>query len=350
MRILKYIIIWIVLLISTLSVFVVTQPDLIGVAMEKKIVMDRKLSFQYINCLKYWPHPSINVPVNKEDTTLFHFDFILQDQQYLGVVQKRASKPNKEIKFSTLINNVESLITINFLEKENKTVISWKLESNLNYLQKLTKMFGFFDPEKTAQNFLKFYSDELIQKMLSDFNFKSYETEGIVNLASFYAITRDTIGKKSDLEQNKIKLISSIQKTLDTISVKTIGKPILSYHLNKEGYLQTQVQIKIEPNEITSHYPDLFKYFEEENVLKLVFFGDVRKRTDLEKIIKKEIIAQDLIVNNLFKIMSIDRVNQEETKMPFEWITEFYIPVMKKQRIDTTVTNTNATPAINNIE
>jgi hypothetical protein len=192
-------------------------------------------------------------------------------------------------------------------------------------------MLGFFEPEETASNFLEFYSQELHQKIISDFNFKSHETEGVIKLASYHAIANDTIGRKNDVELFKSSLISKIEKTLDTIPVKRYGKPILLNSQSSYEIVQTEVQIKIEPSEISALHPEIFKFYEEQNVLKIVFQGDIKKRNDIEKIIRKELTSLELTSPLPFKIMKIERINHEESLMPFEWMTEFYIPVIKKQ-------------------
>jgi hypothetical protein len=329
MRILKYILLWVILLVASISVFVYTQPDMVDITLEKSIPLDKKLSFHYINHLKYWPKHEKN-ELQNADSLKLHFDFIIKEQNYKGFFHKNDYVINQQINFLAIVNNIESEITLTFQEKENNSLIKWQYVSDLNYFQKLSKMLGFFKPEKTANDFLEFYSQELNQKIISDFNFKSHETEGVIKLASYYAVAKDTLGNKKDIELHKTFLISKIKKTFDTISVKTYGKPILLNYQTNSGLMLSEVQIKIEPNEITSLHPDVFKLYEEQNVLKIVFQGDIKQRNDIEKILRKELTTLDLTTPVPFKIMRIERVNHEDSLMPFEWITEFYIPVIKK--------------------
>lgn len=329
MRILKYILLWIILLVVSISVFVYTQPDVIDITLEKSIPLDKKLSYHYINQLKYWPRHEKN-ELQNTDSLKLHFDFIVNEKNYKGFFSKNDCKFNQYINFIAIVNDIESEITLTFQEKENKALIKWQYVSDLNYFQKLSKMLGFFKPEKTANDFLEFYSHELYQKMISDFNFKSHETEGVIKLASYIAVAKDTLGFKKEIELHKTLLISKIKKTLDTIPVKKYGKPILLNYQANSGLMLSEIQIKIEPNEIKTLYPDVFKLYDEQNVLKIVFQGDIKQRNDIEKIIRKELTTLDLTTPVPLKIMRIERVNHEESLMPFEWITEFYIPVFKK--------------------
>ena len=334
MRILKYILLWLVLLLVTISVFVYTQPDRISFKIEKRVPIQKEWVALYIQKLKYWPVHSNNI-VNDEDSTHLNFDFIIQNDHFVGSFQKINLDEIDTLKLNTNINSIEADVVLSLNEKSNQTTMNWNFHCDLNYFEKLITMIGFYNPEKIAHKFVDFYAQELSQKIYSDFNFNSHETEGVIKLAPYFVVSKDTICRKSEIESNKILFIKELEKTIDTLQVQKQGKPILSYFKIENGLYQTEVQIKIEPNEKILLYPELFKEIEEQNVLKIVFVGDTKKNQNTDQIIKKELNIHDLTPNPRFEIMVIERINASETGMPFEWVTEFYIPVLKKQVIET---------------
>lgn len=331
MKILKYISLWLILLISTVSIFILTQPAEINLKFEKTIHIKKEWVHQYVNQFNYWPSFSNN-PLNSKDSSLIFFNFEINNKTFEGFFKKDKTDQKEKLTLYSEVNATIGTFQISFEEVSDQTVIRWDFQSELNYFEKFTTMIGMDDPEKRIHDFLTFYTHELHQKMMADFNYKAHEKEGVIPLESYLVIYKDTLCPKSKMESVKEHFTKKLSHIIDTLGVKKYGKPVMSYYKQANGLYQTEVQIKIKPSETSLLYPELIKEIAAQDVLKILFFGDLKKHQNTDFIIKKELKASDLICNPKFQIISIDRINKSETEMPFEWITEIYIPIIKKER------------------
>ena len=331
MKILKYISLWLILLISTVSIFIVTQPSEVNLKFEKTIPIKKEWVYQYVNQLNYWPSFSNN-PLNSKDSSLIFFNFAVNNNTFEGFFKKDTTYQKEKLTLYSEVNATRGTFQISFKEVSNQTVVRWNFQSELNYFEKFTKMMGIDDPEKKVNDFFFFYTHELHQKMMADFNYKAHEKEGVIPLESYLVVYKDTLCPKSKMESIKEDFTNKLSHIIDTMGVKKYGKPVMSYYKQANGLYQTEVQIKIKPSEKSLLYPELIKEIGVQNVLKILFFGDLKKHQNIDLIIKKELKASNLISNPKFQILSINRINKSETEMPFEWITEIYIPIIKNER------------------
>lgn len=331
MKIIKYISLWLILLISTVSIFIFTQPSEVNLKFEKTIPIKKEWVHQYVNQLYYWPSFSNN-PLNSKDSSLIFFNFVINNNTFEGFFKKDKTDQKEKLTLYSEVNATKGTFQISFEEVSDQTVVLWNFQSELNYFEKFKKMIGMDDPEKKVHDFLTFYTHELHQKMMADFNYKAHEKEGIIPLESYLVVYKDTLCPKSKMESVKEDFTKKLSHIIDTLGLKKYGKPVMSYYKQANGLYQTEVQIKIKLSDISFLYPELIKEISAQNVLKILFFGDLKKHQNIDLIIKKELEASNLISNSKFQILSIDRVNKSETEMPFEWITEIYIPIIKKER------------------
>jgi hypothetical protein len=238
MRIAKYFLLLILLFGIALMVFVFTQNG--NFEIKKSIIipnLDKKIVFNYLEDFKNW-----NDFINDSDKSKYNKkQFYWKNQKYTLIDKYK----NEILHINYTKDENDSKLKIEF-EKQNKsTKLSWNIKGNYTYKEKFSAFFyGNNDKNLTTKinNYLKLINNNL-QKEHFYFKIK-YEP---ITLLPEQTITYKTINCSISNQEKEIsKNFKLIQKTLDSLNVKSIKKPFIIYNWKDIATQNTQFKICLE--------------------------------------------------------------------------------------------------------
>ncbi len=311
MKIAKYLILLLLLIAGTISVFVATKDGKYSVKRSKLIDLPRETVYKYVSDRKNWD--SIN-PWKEEKLKLIDF----QNPDDTTVIQK------------ILLNEIENNLTLKIKDTlSKKTLLEWSTDGNLSFRDKFLSIIG----KGTKNNFDNRFDEGLnsvntiLTREIKSFTVK---LEGFVRLDTIFYIQRPLACKTEDLPKQIKSQLPKLNQLLVNANVTAKGSPFIIYHKKDtiNDIITFSVALPTEKKVYTTSESDIFNG-------QTNPFGAVKASLTGNYVNKKEAIAKinEFIKKNkleqspTYKVIEFIPKNVLTEKSASTWVTEIYIPV-----------------------
>jgi effector-binding domain-containing protein len=351
MRILKYILLLVLLIILAFSVYLSTQDGTFSVTKSKLINLNKSTLFQYVNDYQNWETfyylndktRKVNYPKNTLGVG-GAFDWIGTNGN--GSVKTIFIKENDSIAQKVSRNNNLWDAYITFKDTVGGTKVTWNTSGKLNFMEKLESLFsgGFENKlsndfennlvalEKVLSKEISTYSIDL--KGIVEVSHQKYlKREGQSSISGFYTVLQEVMPLLySFVHENKIKTNRQKFVVFDNYDV-TNDKVDFAIATTLNEIIYTTPESEFTVDSIQSH-----------RALKIVLKGDYSHSKEAwDKgfdYLKKNNLEQNY--NGAFREVYVK--NRTYVKQPSQWITEIYMPVIQKANAINQEVSPSATP------
>lgn len=311
MKIAKYLILLLLLIAGTISVFVATKDGKYSVKRSKLIDLPRETVYKYVSDRKNWD--SIN-PWKEENLKLIDF----QSPDDTTVTQK------------ILLNEIENNLTLKIKDTLSKrTLLEWSTEGSMSFRDKFLSIIG----KGTKNNFDNRFDNGLnsVNTILTrEIKSFSVKLEGFVRLDTIFYIQRPLACKTEDLPKQIKSQLPKLKQLLVNANVTAKGSPFIIYHKKDtiHDIITFSVALPTEKKVYTTSESDIFNgQTNPFGAVKATLTGNyINKKEALSKInefIKKNKLEQ----SPTYKVIEFIPKNILTEKSASTWITEIYVPV-----------------------
>lgn len=350
MRILKYILLLILLILLALSVYISTKEGDFSVTKSKVINIEKSTLFQYINDYQNWESFLVvndkNIKVNRPNNTVgVGGSFNWKSTNGNGSVETTYLKENDSIAQKVSWNGKESNDYITFKDTVGGTKLTWNSKGKLNFMGKIESFFsnGF-------ENKLGSYFDNnliALEKVLhKEISTYAINLDGIVEvphqkylkrlgestISGFYSVLQESMPllynfvRENNIKTNKQKFV-----VFDKYDVAN-DKVDFSIASTLMEIIYTTPESEFTVDSIMPH-----------RALKITLKGDYSHSKEAwDKgldYLKKNNLEQNY--SGTFREVYVK--NNTDVKQPSQWLTEIYIPVKQQSSKPINVVPVNAT-------
>ena len=336
MRIVKYILLLILLVLVAFLVYLSTQEDNLSVTKSKIFKIEKSTLFQYVNDYQNWESflnlDKKNLQFKYPQNTIGQGSSLLwQNSSGSGIFETTFLKENDSIaqKVSWNDNIWDAYIT--FKDTVGGTKVTWNSTAKLDFIGKLKSIFSGGFENNLASNFennLVALGNALNKEILN----YSIDIEGIVNISHQKYLKRKGesthAGFYTVLQESMPLLTNFVQEN----KIKTNKERFVIF--NKHDIAENKVDYSIATTltEIIYTTPDsefIIDSIQPHQALKIILRGDYAHSKEAwdkgYKYLKKNNLEQNY--NGAFREVYIK--NRNDVKQPSQWITEIYIPIQQ---------------------
>lgn len=345
MRILKYILLLILLLIIGLTVFVSTQKADYNVITSKVIKTPKNTLYSYINDFRNWE--SFDSKLISDQSISYVYPETTSGKgasfSWKGVTDGKMktlfTKENDSIFINKYENGEKSEVAFKFKDTIGGTKVTWQSKGKLDFKSKVLSFFnGGINSVVGNDNEL---SLENLNKTLNyELNTFSIKVNGIVNRAGTFYLKQSIVSREKNVNKNIKILLPRMTKFVDKNKITTNGKPFILYtkYDRINDLIGLSVCIPVRDSIFISAGSDMQSgQLPAYSALKATLTGDY---SHSQKVWKKgyEYLAKNKLERNpTLQIIEVYTKNSLDVKTPSKWITETYIPITPKTVIPKTV-------------
>ncbi len=341
MKILKYILLLLVLVAISVTVFVATQDGKYTIKNEREINLPKSTVFNYIADLKNWDTWHPDATQKSEVDSIYRG---LGGSLQWGDVQVKLNKyhPNDSLAF--VFENQPSLseYLFSFAEKNEGTVLTLKSSGEMDFMTKLQVLFQGKDAVLGEAN-VKTLNDinYFLTRELSTF---SVQNVGLILLPETFYIKKEVESDLKNLGMSIFGAIESLKKFVkDNPDIKISGDPfsVFSEVDFISGKLHYEVCLPIKDEIFTSPGSDIISGKHEATYgYKTIMVGDY---SHSDKAWAENALAVEeygLTPHESIKSISVYNTSVLDTQKPSEWVTEIITPVNESTLPEKTTTDT----------
>ena len=351
MRILKYILLLILLILLAFSVYLSTKEGSFSVTKSKVINIDKSALFQYVNDYQNWEsfcglddkEMKINYPKN---TIGVGGSFSWSGTDGEGVVKTIYLKENDSIAQKVNWNGESGDAYITFKDTIGGTKVTMNSSGELDFMGKLQSLFyGGFEKKLGAdfENNLATL-DKVLRKEISTY---SIDLNGIVEVLPQKYLKRKGESKVSDFYSVLQKSLPMLHNFVSDNKIKTNNQKFVVFDTYDVAKNKTVFSIATTLKEIIYTTPEsefTVDSIQPHQALKIVLKGDYSHSKEAwDKgfdYLKKNNLDQNF--NGAFREVYVK--NRADVKQPSQWLTEIYIPVKQQTSRVIAPSVVNSTP------
>uniref|UniRef100_UPI004048EC3C hypothetical protein n=1 Tax=Flavobacterium sp. TaxID=239 RepID=UPI004048EC3C len=305
MKIIKYLLLWFILIATAIMVFVGVETSEIAVKKTIFLNQPKEIVLPFFANFNYWTTENFDYELNansQNDLLFFEFD----DRKY------------------------KATITIKDSLKGTKVIL--KTARDLSFFEKFNRMFFI---ENKKQYLTKFIEEQLIglQTNLSKkINRYDFTIQNIVEIPEAYVIEKDTLVIPEQIFNCKQKLENELNLLAYLNKLKTAQEPLF-YATKSATKINLKVQKIVQFDSLwRDSIPTMVTLRKPISTIKMEVQGVFSGLKKHENNIRRTLDTLDYEVISFDYYLQKDKINIENSAMPFEWLTEIYLPIQKKQK------------------
>jgi hypothetical protein len=334
MKLFKYLFLLFLLFTLAFVVFVATQPTTYNIKRTKQINMPVQMVFDYVNDYNNWSE------WQKFDNSE-KLDFKLSK----NTVGKNASVVwDKTNSLKTTFISKDSIVQI-FVEDDNKQTLHWKfnktnsgtntvvtIKGDLTFKEKIFSVLNFGITSYVGPQIEKGL-DEINNYLVNELGNFKLELTGVVSKTETNFIERKDSCNVKDFPKHSKELLKSIKEFIKQNEIETVGQPFVIFKGNPtSGFMNYSLCVPVRDEILTTPESQIqgnnFKSF---LAVKSTLIGDYSHIKDAWAKSRAYMVKNKLIEDLQGTYIGIYKKSYPEIKEPSKWVTEFYIPLLKKK-------------------
>ncbi|MDT0644443.1 GyrI-like domain-containing protein [Zunongwangia sp. F363] len=342
MKIFKYLLFLILILIIGTSIYVATLKGDFQVEETRLINAPQEVVFNEVNELRNWQDwepwsgDAQDMIVNYGDTTSGENATYAWKSESMGNGKITTTKANpfssiqQKITFETSFGESSSDVYWNFEETENGTQVTWGMKGEQSFMEKAAFMFR--DESITEMMRPEFAEglQNMEQAIEKKMNVYSINVDGITQHGGGYYMYTTTASKVSQIDEKMGNMIEDIAAYMDQNNIERTGNPFVLYNeWNQENNSAIFSAAYFTPSEVITpaESPVLTGYMPNQKVVKTTLKGNYDKLQETWDRAYAFIQENDLQLSTEEKAFEVYLVGPDKSKNPADWVTSIYIPV-----------------------
>ncbi len=336
MKVLKYLLLLILLLIFGLTVFIATQKGTYSITRTKLISASPTTVFNYVNDLHNWENFYALKMENKSLRMSFPGPTIgrggamfWRDQDDTGYIKTTASNPTKSIVQTCEYEGNDAKLHWTFIDSVGQTKATLRIDGEMNFKFKVYATFTG-GAEKILAGLAERSLDNLESSLDKEMNVFKAEITGIVTGPSGFYLGQRIRSKSSNVALNLRIMVPKLVRFFTKNNIPITGKPFVIYHstdvvdqivdMTVCMPMVNEIFIK-SPSDVVSGKLEPF------TAVKTMVTGDYSHLENgwqnSREYLKKNNIAPSAALPKIERYVR----GADETRRPSEWITELFMPV-----------------------
>jgi effector-binding domain-containing protein len=349
MKILKYLLFLLLIVIIGASVYFGTKDGKFNVASTKTIEAPTNLIFEQVNDYKYWQvwgpwmETDPNIKMNFAENTVGEGASYSWESDIAGNGSMKTIKVAEydsilqKITFYTPLGDSESDVYWRFNPADNgATEVTWGMKGEHTFIEKIFMSFQ----KEDFETMLKKMNDkglENIEKVVQE-EMKKYNIthEGIKEYGGGYYLFTTTASKIDELGEKMGPMLGKINAFMQQNNIQQSGMPFTIYNEWDEmnGTTIFSPAIPVKERIIITEGDVLCGFMEPLSAVKVVLTGNYENLGEAHKKAMDYIKDNKLVLNPKQPMFEVYANDPGEFPNPADWITEIYYPIFRDLRVD----------------
>lgn len=349
MRILKYILLLLVLIVVAGLVYFSTLSGAYQVSRSKVLHIDKSTVFQYINDYRNWEDwcalKDFDSSVKyyySEKTIGEGSTFEWKGSSFSGKLKTIYIKENDSITQKQSINNVEANAYITLKDTFNGTKIVWNCKGTLDFWGKIKTFFFENQEDKIGAVFEKslYKLQDVLHHEISRY---SIEENGIVSLPKEYFLKQKVELNPENFYSNLQQLMPELENFAVSNSISSSQPSFISYTSNNisKNPLRLEIGVPIKEVIFTSQESQFTcDSIPAHQAIKITLKGDYSHTRKAWKKAMEYLLKNKLEASDKLSYREVYVKNNRNIKNPSEWLTHIYIPLAQNSRVKVVASDT----------
>lgn len=341
MKILKYLLFLLLIIFIAGSIYVATKDGSFKTESSTVIDAPAPMLFKEVVDLSNWKSWStwrdikgismqVKEPAASEGGTFVWKADDIRDGQVTTTAVLPYSKIEQELTMQTMVGEANGKITWLFIPEENGTRVTWTLEGDESFKEKLAftlqdkNLKEIFQP--VFKNSLKDLETNVIQKMEA----YSINVDGITEHGGGYYMYTTTASKLGEVNEKAASMIEQVNLFMNSNNISISGKPLIIYNQrdDRNGTTIFSTGVPTPSQVITPSGSEILNgYLAPQKVVKTTLKGHHKNAAEAWEAAYRYIEDNGLTVDEEGQAFEIFITDITEVENPALWVTEIYIPV-----------------------
>jgi predicted transcriptional regulator YdeE len=341
MKIAKYLFLLLILLATTVSVFIATKDGRYTVQKSRIINVPKEKVYNYVLDYKNWANFDF---IKKDSALILNYSPITagiksqlswQGSTTSGNIKSLFVIENDSISQEMSYNGEASQMNWKFKDTLNSTKVTWSANGEMNFKEKCYALIYGESKIKMGILFEKGLAN--ISNILStETNTFKINVEGFVERDTLVYLQSLAQCNIKDLPQRIKKIVPKLKLLASNTNTKSGGSPFIVYHSRDTiaNTIKFSIAIPVTKKVYTSQESDILPgQIMPFQAVKATLEGDYSHKNDLLQQVYQYMKKNKLSQNYSFKVIEILRKSIATDESPAQWVTDIYVPVKLKKAI-----------------
>lgn len=341
MKILKYLLFLLLIIFIAGSIYVATKDGKFTTESSRLINAPAPMLFREVADLSNWR--SWNAWTEKEGMLMDVSDGASAQNASLswqadnirdGRIENTSVIPfnriEQQLVMQTIIGEAEGRILWSFEPEGDQTRVSWKLEGEQSFKDKLAFTMQDDDLTEVFHPIFEQSLENLEQNVTRKMEAYSINVDGVTQHGGGYYMFTTTASRMGEVSSKAASMIEQVKIYMDQNNITVSGKPLIIYNQRDASNGTTIFSTGVPtPSQVITPAGSeiLSSYLEPQKVVKTTLKGHHKNVSEAWETTYRYIEDNNLIVNSQGQPFEILITDPATVDNPALWVTEIYIPV-----------------------
>ncbi len=355
MKILKYLLYLILIVIIGGAVYFGTQDGSFDVASTKVVQAPPAMVYENVNDFRNW---QVWGPWKAEDPSLEYLfpentsgeggsytwtSDVMGDGSMKTIKTVENAEIDQLITFVSPIGESSSDVYWRFNEKDGQSEVTWGMKGEHSLLEKVFMAFQPGDFDVAVKDMFDKGLTNLDSVLQVEMNKFTIDVEGIKEYGGGYYMYTTTASRQSELGSKMAPMMGKVATFLETNKIEATGMPFTIYNEwdTTNGTVIFSTAIPVKEKIITTGGDVFCGFMEPLTAVKTVLKGNYNHLPEAYETAQTYVQSNNLLVDPTKKMFEIYANDPGTVPNPANWTTEIYIPVFKDLRSNHSIINGN---------
>jgi effector-binding domain-containing protein len=341
MKILKYLLFLFLILIIAGSIYVATKDGEFNTESSRLINAPAPMLFREVADLSNWKtwnawreKEGMNMDVagesSGENASLNWQAENIRDGRITNISVIPYSKIEQDLVMQTIIGEAEGRIYWTFEPEGDQTRVSWRLEGNQSFKDKLAFTVQDDDLTDVFHPVFEQSLENLEQNVIQKMEAYTINVDGVTQHGGGYYMFTTTASRMGEVSSKAASMIQQVKIYMDQNNISISGQPLIIYNQRDDSNGTTifSTGVPTPSQVITPSGSEILNgYLEPQKVVKTTLKGHHKNVSEAWDSTYRYIEEQNLNLNLSGQPFEIFITDPTQVDNPALWVTEIYIPV-----------------------
>ncbi|MDT0686907.1 SRPBCC family protein [Autumnicola psychrophila] len=344
MKIIKYLLFLILILIIGSSIYIATKDGDYQLEETRIVAAPQEMIFNEVNEFRNWEEwfawlQSENNPIITYTEESSGEGAVLSwksDEVGNGKITTTAARPfssiNQDMEYTIPFGESSSEVYWNFEQTENGTQITWGVQGKHSFMEKLGFLLQTDDFSDIWRTRMQQSLDDLERITNEKMAEYSINVDGVTQHGGGYYMYSTTASKLSQVNDRMSTMITDISSYMEKNNIEKLGNPFVLYNEWNNGNTTAIFSAGyFTPSEIITpeESPVLTGFMSNQKVVKTTLKGSYDNLPEAWDRAHAYIQENNLVPLEESDSFEVYNIRPQDTKNPANWITTIYIPIQE---------------------
>ena len=346
MKIAKYLLFLVLILIIAGSIYVATKDGDFEVQTSKTIDAPVRLLYEEVTDFSNWEdwtawtgqegmQLQLSEETAGEGTEISWQADQLRDGKIVTVSAVPYKSITQELTLDTSVGEADGTITWTFEpSSDGETLVTWTLEGSQDFKEKLAFTLQDTDLTEIFQPIFEQSLTNLEENVIRKMEVYSIDVTGVTEHGGGYYMYKTTAARLGEVNRRAAEMIDEVTTFMNENNISVSGKPFVIYNQRDERNGTTIFSAAVPtPSQVVPPAGSqvLNGYLEPQVAVKTVLKGNHKNAPEAWERTYRYIEENELQVNPQGQPFEIYITDPAEVENPALWVTEIYIPVVEPE-------------------